>query len=185
MYNMTANSIPRMHVCERWRPPPTQKSSISETPAHRPPLNVKIPLCPYLRAASTPPWWPPGARPPEEGKGFITIRRLCSNSLRNETAFFQFGMICQRHEGYALTIQYNTRWSSLPSQARTCAVDCASTKANASQYRIPIRASRYAISWPCGEVAGAAAGWPCVEAGIGTPRWFTVSAICLVVDNEA
>ena len=39
--------------------------------------------------------------------------------------------------------------------------------------------------WPCGEVAGAAAGWPCVEAGIGTPRWFTVSAICLVVDNEA
>ena len=108
MYNMTANSIPRMHVCERWRPPPTQKSSISETPAHRPPLNVKIPLCPYLRAASTPPWWPPGARPPEEGKGFITIRRLCSNSLRNETAFFQFGIIGQRHEGYALTIQYNT-----------------------------------------------------------------------------
>ena len=39
--------------------------------------------------------------------------------------------------------------------------------------------------WPCGEVAGAAAGWPCVEAGIGTPRWFSVSAICLVVDNEA
>ena len=42
-----------------------------------------------------------------------------------------------------------------------------------------------APSWPCGKVAGAAAGWPCVEAGIGTPRWFTVSAICLVVDNEA
>ena len=150
---MTANSILRMHVSERWRPPPTQQSSISETPAHRPPLNVKIPLCPYLRAASTPPWWPPGARPPEEGKGFITIRRLCSNQIHSETKQLSFNLESSVKDmrDTPSPYNYNTRWSSLPSQARTYAVDCALRKASASQYGIPIRAGRYAISWPCGE----------------------------------